>query len=80
MSKKLWVLTRELNAYEQDGEYFEAAFIGKPTAKHLKRVLKLRDTEEADELISHILDGGGRMGIENEWYNLEEYEEGTKYE
>jgi hypothetical protein len=31
----MWVLTREINQYEQDGEYYVQAFLDKPSEQEL---------------------------------------------
>ena len=66
---RVWVLTREINQYDQDGAYYMAVFANKPTVGQLKKH-KLSD-EEAD----HVLrTGGGRLRVEYEWYFLNEVE------
>lgn len=66
---RVWVLTREINQYDQDGAYYMAVFANKPTVKQLKKH-KLSD-EEAE----HVLrTGGGRLRVEHEWYFLNEVE------
>lgn len=66
---KVWLLTSECNAYDQFGEYFEAVFHDKPTA------LQLAANGISDpSLQEHILNGGGRRGYEDGWYNLKEEE------
>jgi len=77
MANKVWVLTRELNIYDQDGEYFVAVFKTKPTVKQLTKVVAATgylspDVMSALATILHILEGGGREGTEDEWYNLRE--------
>ena len=75
---KVWVLTREINEYDQDGEYFEAVFAKKPTVKKLAEALKgkihISDIMEALVLCEHILSCGGRQGVEHTWFNLREVE------
>ena len=75
---KVWVLTRGINEYDQDGEYFEAVFAEKPTVKKLAETLKgkihISDIMEALVLCEHILSGGGRQGVEEVWFNLKEVE------
>ncbi len=60
----VWVLTREINDYNQDGAYFCAVWATKPTADDLRAV-------GADDCL-HVLAGGGRKGVENTWYSLTE--------
>lgn len=77
MDMKVWVLTREINEYDQDGAYFEAVFKSKPTVKQIAEQLAGSGCAKGDimnalALCEHILTGGGRQGIEHEWFNLEE--------
>ena len=61
----IWVLTREINQYNQDGEYYVTYFINKPTIQELAKYLGIYG-----EYAKHILEVGGRLDIENEWYYL----------
>lgn len=63
--EEIWVLTSEYNDYDQHGEYFEAVFIGKPTSKQIQKHCHV--TEQG---AVHILNGGGRVKYEYQWYNL----------
>lgn len=77
MTDKIWVLTREINQYDQDGEYFVAVFKAKPTVKQIARILAANGYWGSDVMTAlatalHILEGGGREGTEDEWYNLRE--------
>jgi hypothetical protein len=77
MTNSVWVLTREINQYDQDGEYFVAVFKTKPTAKQLAHTLTSYNHLSSNVMaalatVLHILDGGGREGTEDEWYNLRE--------
>lgn len=66
---KIWVLTREINEYDQDGEYYVKAFGEKPS----KEQLMAHGVRE--EAIEHTLNGGGRASLkENEWFHLREVE------
>lgn len=75
---KVWVLTREINEYDQDGAYFETVFAEKPTVKAIANYLTgkvhMGDVMAALALCEHIIAGGGRIGSESEWFNLEEVE------
>ena len=62
----MWILTREINEYYQEGEYFVYAFQNKPTFKELKDIL----SKEDDVAIEWIMKGGGRLEFEHEWYHL----------
>ncbi len=64
--KSVWVLTREINQYDQDGEYFVAVFENKP------HHTQLSVNGVPQNRLKHVLDGGGRVGIENEWFFLRE--------
>ena len=73
MSKKtVWVLTRSINDYNQDGEYFEAAFAQKPTLERLAKHFGGGGVA----FLKHVRNGGGRREYENEWYDLSEVELG----
>lgn len=78
MSKKAWVLTREINQYDQDGEYFVAVFDKKPDLKKMAEVMRSEnhgvggDVMDAVSFLEHLLSGGGRRGVEDEWYSLSE--------
>lgn len=69
----MWILTREENLYDQEGEYFSSAWTNKPTREQLCRELSRSDGEWVD----HLLKGGGRRGYAQTWYNLFEYKENT---
>ena len=74
--KTVWVLTREINDYNQEGCYFVAVFAAKPTtiqmAEALKGMVQGEDLMTALAFVEHVRGGGGRRGDENEWYHLEE--------
>jgi hypothetical protein len=70
---KLWVLTRQINAYDQDGAYYVAVFSKKPTAEQIANALGIIPSSL---YIQHILNGGGREKFEDEWFNLFEEEAG----
>ena len=57
MTKKVWVLTREENLYDQCGEYFVHVWTHRPTEK---------------ELLAYDCTHLGREKSEDTWYNLEE--------
>jgi len=72
----MWILTKEINEYNQEGEYFVSCYSKKPTFAQLKNTLPLLDHEE----IHHILDnGGGRINNNPAWYFLFEWTEGVRY-
>ena len=66
---EIWVLTSEYNDYDQHGEYFIAAFYGKPSAADL-----MKEAEVSDKLAEHIAAGGGRIDAEYQWFYLRKYE------
>lgn len=66
----VWILTREVNGYDQEGEYFEGVFKDKPSFDYLSQLLHTNNRS----LINHILNGGGRMNKEDMWYYLREYD------
>ena len=61
----MWIVTREINEYDQDGEYFVVAFDTKPTFRDLKKILGFDDVT-----VGKLTRGGGRQRSEDEWYNL----------
>lgn len=61
---EIWVLTREINQYDQDGEYFVAVYVGKP------HHTQLTASGVPQNRLRHVLDGGGRVGVEYEWFHL----------
>lgn len=67
----MWILTREINQYDQDGEYFVAAWTVKPTETQIEKCVYNAN----NDLLHHILNGGGRLKYEYEWYNLFEHKE-----
>lgn len=71
----MWIITAEINDYNQEGEYFVAAYNEKPTFKQLKELLP----NQNDVTIGKLTRGGGRQKYENEWYNLKEVKEGINY-
>lgn len=63
---EIWVLTREVNEYDQFGEYFVAAFPSKPHHSQLTA------NNVSQDRLRHVLNGGGRLGNEYEWFYLRE--------
>ncbi len=72
----MWVVTKEYNMYDQQGEYFVAVYKDKPTFKQLKITLQSND----EVMLGKLTRGGGRQNVEDEWYNLAEVEDGENYE
>ena len=62
----IWVLTREINQYDQDGEYFVDAWQEKPTH------VILTNLGVPQNRLRHVMNGGGRVGTEDEWFYLRE--------
>jgi hypothetical protein len=62
---KIWILTETWNDYNQHGDVFVAAFLNKPTEEQLKEY-------GVDEFeMEHVLiKGGGRLWMEDYWFNL----------
>ena len=71
----MWVVTRAINEYSQDGDYLVCVFESKPTFQELKNVLK----SASDATIDNLIKGGGRQDIEYEWYFLSELKSGELY-
>jgi len=82
----IWILTEEHNAYDQYGEYYCACWDRKPTQTEVVQALVdlnkpsnwTREQylhEHMPRLLTdadHILTGGGRRGVEDNWYHLRE--------
>ena len=64
---KVWVLTKEYNMYDQQGAYFEGVY------NHLPTPQELWDKGVPQNRTKHVQQGGGRVGVEDEWFNLEEF-------
>lgn len=70
----MWVLTRSINQYNQDGDYFESVYSSKPTIKELMRFIGC-----SYSYAKHVRNGGGRIESEDEWYYLTEIKSGEQY-
>ena len=68
----MWIVTRAVNEYDQEGDYFIIAFDHKPTIEELTVI-------NGKALAEHLLAGGGRRGTEYEWYYLTELQSGELY-
>lgn len=73
----MWVLTRAINEYDQDGEYFVTVWINKPNYTDLDRFFK---TKLEQSFLDHLYNGGGRIEYEDEWYFLREIQSGEQIE
>ena len=60
----VWILTYEVNEYDQEGEYFLEVFGNKPTEEQLRGMLP------NDVDVQHVLNGGGRVLYEYKWFHL----------
>jgi hypothetical protein len=82
MKKSVWILTREINEYDQDGAYFETFWFEKPTLEQISQYVYSTSLESLSDkqilYVVHISKGGGRENAEDEWYNLTKEEEGVK--
>ena len=71
----IWVLTREINNYDQYGEYFEGAWEVKPTHQMLTKL------DVPCARLRHVLNGGGRPpadkhgNLDDVWWFLRELPE-----
>lgn len=63
---KVWVLTTAYNDYDQHGDYFLKVFCSKPTHDQLLKEIP----DSTDDLIIHILNGGGRIGNDYQLWDL----------
>lgn len=75
----VWVLTYEVNAYDQEGAYFAEVFKERPSAEALTLVLidhnyieKYWTKEYQNEVAQRIISGVGRKSDEHRWFTLEE--------
>ena len=71
----MWVLTRSINEYNQDGDYLICVFSSKPTVEKLIEIFGI--SEKYAKFL--ILEGGGREDSEDEWWYLSELEDGELY-
>ena len=65
---KVWILTREINCYDQDGEYFVDVFANVPSFEQLTAA------GVPENRIKHTQKGGGRLERSYEWFILREIE------
>lgn len=72
----IWAVTKELNSYNQFGDYLVSVFDHKPTFQELKQLLP----GEPDSTIDRLAVGGGRHGNEGSWYYLTELNNGQLYQ
>jgi len=70
----MWVITRSINDYNQDGDYFVSVFDHKPSVEELKKLLRC-----GDEYAKNLENGGGRYDGEGEWHHLTEMGSGVIY-
>jgi len=84
----MWIITREINEYRQDGEYFFAAYSRQPTLTQLALLFYDKSIDELtdDEIlfITSVKRGGGQDacypdGNGNEWFTLHNVEEGKRF-
>ena len=71
----MYIITRAVNEYNQEGQYFVAAYNVKPTFKQLKELLNLDDVTTGK-----LTRGGGRQDNEYDWYYLKKVQSGQIYE
>jgi hypothetical protein len=68
----MWIVTASINEYNQEGDYFVAAYKDKPTFQQLKDLFPNAE----DAMVGKLTRGGGREGAEYEWFELTEVAEG----
>jgi len=68
----MYILTREHNLYDQEGEYYVAIFKNiEDVNKKLQEVIEKDNyCTYDDKLHKHIVKGGGRINNEEVWFNL----------
>lgn len=84
MNKEIWILTREINEYDQDGSYFVAWFEDIDNIQVVLDVISKYDKYYikkpfSDEFIENLKNGGGRLGGEYEWFYLRKMDPATLY-
>lgn len=76
MTSSIWVLLEEYNDYDQHGEYFVHAWLGKPSREQLYLHVKETKRQYEPDYLGFLLTGGGRIEnenyYENQWYTLKE--------
>jgi hypothetical protein len=76
--KTVWVLTYEVNDYNQQGEYFLAVWAAKPDLLQLSDYfaangpVNFGSVMETVSALEHLRNGGGRRSTEDTWYMLKE--------
>lgn len=64
---KIYILTKEYNAYDQYGEYYVKVF------KEFTSPTELAECMGCGvEYVDHMYHGGGRQGSEHVWFNIHE--------
>lgn len=76
MSSNIYVVTKEVNEYDQYGSYFVAVFRSSPSIKKLENLNLGLSFEE----LQHLQEGGGRINTEDQWYWLECVNCGVNYD
>lgn len=64
--KTVWILTTEYNMYDQCGEYFVEVYSTKPSHRDLA------SHSVPQNRWRHVLNGGGRVHVEDQWWHLRE--------
>lgn len=79
----VWVLTFEVNNYDQYGKYFVAAWTEKPTLEELANLFStgehrqyFNNPMDALSFLLHLHKGGGRRDTEDTWFFLTEHQQG----
>lgn len=80
----MWVLTREVNDYDQHGHYLITVFEEKPSKEELKAFLQKAEYnwsgELPDDRLDHVLSKGGIQNGEGSGFFLKELSEGELYQ
>lgn len=79
----MWIVTRVVNACDQEGDYFYAAFDHKPNVEELSILMYNKKLSEITIVqrvfIDYLKNGGGIRSCSDEWYHLSELNSGEKY-
>lgn len=70
----MWIITRCINEYDQDGDYFFAAFTEHPSLNEIMLTVGCNEN-----YANNILSNRGRVNLEHDWYFLTEVYNGEIY-
>lgn len=74
--KEVYILTFEVNEYDQYGEYYKDCWDHLPTITEIIECLHPHSKWDefgnivTEDFYNHLIKGGGRIGTQHSWYNL----------